>query len=156
MKLSEWASIAEIASGLAVLITLIFLVVGVRENTAVTRVAAYDSLMNSLNDIDANLLRDAGLNQNVLSYYRNDGREFTDMERGQVRRYLIMLFRTYERAFYGRQYDVVGESEWQRFEVTICRNWNQAQSSGMLPPESYGLTVDFADYLTETCNGMQQ
>ena len=156
LKLSDWASIAEIASGLAVLITLIFLVLGIRENTAVTRVFAYDSLMNSLNEIDANLLRDQELNQIVLSYYLGSGSELTDIQRKQVQRYLVMLFRTYERAFYGRQYDLLGETEWVRFEVSICRNWNQAQSSRMLPPGNYLLTVDFTEYMTETCTDVQE
>ena len=38
-KLSEWASIAEIVSGIAVVITLVFLIFGIRENTEVTRAA---------------------------------------------------------------------------------------------------------------------
>lgn len=49
MKLSGWASIAEIISGTAVLITLVFLVFGIRENTEITRAAAYDRNIDSLN-----------------------------------------------------------------------------------------------------------
>jgi hypothetical protein len=39
MKLEKWALIAEIVGGVSVVITLIFLIAGIRENTAVTRVS---------------------------------------------------------------------------------------------------------------------
>jgi hypothetical protein len=38
-KLSDWASIAEIVSGVAAEIALIFLIVGIRSNSEMTRVA---------------------------------------------------------------------------------------------------------------------
>jgi len=41
LKLPDWASIAEIISSVAVVISLIFLIIGVKENTEVTRAATY-------------------------------------------------------------------------------------------------------------------
>ena len=41
-KLADWASIAEIISGIAVVVTLIVLIVEVRDNTEVLRVSAYN------------------------------------------------------------------------------------------------------------------
>jgi hypothetical protein len=48
-KLSEWASVAEVVSGVAIVVTLVFLAVGIRENTEITRAAAYDRNIESLN-----------------------------------------------------------------------------------------------------------
>jgi hypothetical protein len=43
VKLSDWANVAEVVSGVAVVITLIFLILSIRENTEITRAAAYDT-----------------------------------------------------------------------------------------------------------------
>ena len=48
-KLSDWASIAEIVSGIAVVVALVFLVVGIRENTEMARASMYERTFDSLN-----------------------------------------------------------------------------------------------------------
>jgi len=47
-KLSDWASIAEIISGIAVLVTLVFLVLEIRAGTNVTRASMYGDILDSL------------------------------------------------------------------------------------------------------------
>lgn len=49
-KLSDWASVAEIVSGVAVVVTLIFLVLGIRENSEITRAVAYERNVDSRNE----------------------------------------------------------------------------------------------------------
>jgi hypothetical protein len=69
MKLSEWAHAAEIASGLVVVVSLIVLIVEVRENIATQRLAAAQQVLglsysnNTLVAVDegANELSLAGL-----------------------------------------------------------------------------------------------
>ena len=68
LKLADWANIAEVLSGLAVVVTLILLVMGIRDNTAVARASVYDSAIGSLNDFRALIINDrdvAGLWQAI-------------------------------------------------------------------------------------------
>ena len=58
-KLSDWASIAEIISGIAVVVTLIFLIAGIRENTAVLRGSSYSNTLESLNQLQASIMADS-------------------------------------------------------------------------------------------------
>ena len=58
LKLSDWADIAGIVSGVAVVITLVFLVIGIRENTAVTRASMYERSADRLIDLRNQLLND--------------------------------------------------------------------------------------------------
>ena len=51
MKLEKWAFIAEIVLGVAVLTTLIFLVVGIRDRNSVNRFLAYERILESANDV---------------------------------------------------------------------------------------------------------
>ena len=60
-KLSDWASIAEIVSGVAVVITLIFLIVGIRENTNVVRASAFSDNLSAFNDFSMTVAADAEL-----------------------------------------------------------------------------------------------
>jgi len=49
-KLSDLASLAEIVSGVAVVVTLVFLVIGIRDNADVTRFSVYSDLLNEINE----------------------------------------------------------------------------------------------------------
>ena len=51
-QLSSWASGAEIISSIAVVVTLVFLVIGIRENTAITRASVYATSIEGINDYE--------------------------------------------------------------------------------------------------------
>ena len=79
-KLSDWASIAEIVSGIAVVITLVFLVLGIRENTEVMRATSFASSIDTLNEFTASVVTDSELRQLWLAHNSRDGATFTDDE----------------------------------------------------------------------------
>ena len=60
----------------------------------------------------------------VLSVWRrfeNGGSgEFTEVERDRLIVLLRIAFRSYETAYYSRQYGTLGSSEWTRYEQQIC------------------------------------
>lgn len=61
LRLSDWANIAEIGSGLAVLVTLVLLFLGILENTQVTRV--YNDVVDSINELSKDMYRDPQLSR---------------------------------------------------------------------------------------------
>jgi len=67
VKLEKWASIAEIASGIAVVITLLIRFAGVRENTEITRTAMYADALDQFNALETEILLDPDL---LPIYYR--------------------------------------------------------------------------------------
>jgi hypothetical protein len=153
-KLSDWAAIAEIVSGIAVVITLIFLTFGIRENTAVTRAAAFDRKIEGLNQVAITLARDEEL-MRLFQYYQDDHLDIDELsneEWARVRAMVRSILRIYETAYYSTQYGTLGLSEWSRFERQICRHrarldivrWNDIQGV---------LTEEFANYVAESCKG---
>ena len=153
-KLSDWASIAEIVSGIAVLITLIFLVLGIRENTAVTRAAAFDRNIDSINQIAITLARDEEL-MRLFQYYQDDHLDIDELsseEWARVRAIVRSILRIYESAYYSNQYGTLGLSEWSRFERQDLSppsrmdmvQWNDIESV---------LTQEFANYVDKSCGG---
>jgi hypothetical protein len=127
LKLSDWADIAGIVSGIAVVITLVFLVIGIRENTAVTRASMYERSTDRLIDLRNQTLNDPQIARLFQAFLdrRPDGIEGVD--RMRLRQYVANVFQTYEQAYFAKQYGVLGDVEWRRFERQICAAYPRAQ-----------------------------
>jgi len=60
-KLSDWASMAEIASAIAVVVTLVLVLVELRENTEAVRAAARQSIAARIEDRTMGVAADSRL-----------------------------------------------------------------------------------------------
>ena len=156
-KLSDWASIAEILSSIAVVVTLLFLVFGIRENTEITRIAAYDRNMESVNLWRYELAKDAGLVRLFGTFNRRLSEEATDaeVELFQLNLLLNALWGTYEKSYYAYQYGILGSSEWSRFEIQMCRGRELALEAGVWEFMVPLWTEEFANYVASLCPGSQ-
>ncbi len=149
-KLSDWASIAEILSSIAVVVTLLFLVFGIRENTEITRAAAYDRNIDSLNQWRLDVAQNEELLRAWNAYRRGDIGGRIEAEDAGLGLILTALWGIYEKSYYANKYGILGASEWNRFEVQIClgraidaRLWNEMIK--------IRLTEEFADYVVAFC-----
>lgn len=153
-KLSDWASIAEIVSGVAVLVTLVFLVVGIRENTAITRASMFDSSMNSVTEFRSLVISDPEL-ADLWDTFRLDDQEFEALERTdrtRLRQMVMMVFEAYQRAYYARSYGVLGESEWSRFEMQMCLQYERAKPvEEIFSAMDIVLAPEFRTFMQGTC-----
>jgi hypothetical protein len=121
-KLSNWASVAEIVSGIAVVVTLLFLIVGIRENTAVTRVSIYGDLVQEITQMESGRIYDPEAARVLSTFYEETTSTLDASERRTLDAYVGVLFRIYERAYFSREYDIIGDEEWSRLEFIICAN----------------------------------
>ena len=151
LKLAEWASIAEIVSGVAVVVTLIFLVVGIRENTDITRASMYDRTLDSVNQ-----WRMIVVNNDELLDAWSDRAPDLDMGQWSAPERLRLLFLanslwgTYEKAFYAREYSIIGDDEWVRFEIQICFQY-QGEAPEVRDLFPNFLTPRFIAYIQVLC-----
>jgi len=100
LKLENWALIAEVVPGIAVIITLIVLIIGVNENTKATYAANNLAVYSELHDI---VLTTAGSDTLAALRYRfaAGGWEALDEEEAfRVRIIERSIFRIYETAFF--------------------------------------------------------
>jgi len=156
MKLSEWASVAEIVSGIAVVVTIIFLIAGIRENTAITRAVAYDSQMDGLNEWRRNLSQNEQLSRIYTRFAVGKVSELTEDEQYRLILVLNEQLGVYENAFYALKYGILGPSEWGRFKTQICRTRRdmKARLSGARwtwEDSLQLLTDEFADFAESRC-----
>ena len=152
-KLSDWASIAEIVGGMAIVVTLVFLTFEIRSNTSVLQAQTYHDLMRDLNDF-----RKMGATREMVEIrnkYDEEGwNSLSSTEKGLQRAASTVRWGIYESAFYANERGFLGEQEWLRFEAGICRGrgilselWNPGDATSM----SELLTPAFVDYLESAC-----
>jgi len=151
-KLSDWASIAEIVSGIAVVFTLLMLMMGVRENTNTTRAAEYGNLIDGILALESNRLNDPELMQLWIAFQSGETFDRNDPNDRRLGLYLQMLGRNYEKAFYQYRYGVISEAEWRRFRDPICTLHDRSQAQGFDGVfDSRAYSPEFRTFMTAGC-----
>ena len=150
-NLSKWVNIAEIASGIAVVISLVFLIVGIRENTDITRFAVYTGLIDTIIENERNRMNNPELLLVWQAYVNEETAQLTEKEKSMVFPQAAIVFRSYEKAYFARQYNVIGDEEWGRFERLICIHDAYANSASVNLDLEQILTAGFTDYIVTAC-----
>jgi len=151
MKLEKWALIAEIVSGAAIVVTLLFLVLGIRDNTEVLRATAYANLQNGLNEFQIAQMSDPELSRGFGQFINGDAADLSDLDQGRLGIGLAILFRNLETAYFMNKYELLGESEWERFEDSICRNRGRLQRYLGDDLIRGTMSSEFMGYIGDTC-----
>ena len=155
-KLSDLASIAEIVSGIAVVVTLIFLVLGIRDNTTITQVSVYSNIIDSVNEIQQSLYEDPELSRLYDAYVDQKTSSLAEVDQRRVARIAQSILRVYEKAYFGREYGVVGDAEWRRTQGAICLHNEWGESAGVIATQTRVLTEEFRQFVADHCVGATQ
>ena len=156
---------AEIVSAAAVVVSLVFVGLQVRQtaeetslNTEITRAAAYDRSMEGLNRWRLTLAADPELVR-LWAQHIQGQLEFREQARDpRLQLLLNTLWGVYENSYIANQYGLLGASEWGRFQRQICMRyrsssefWNQVPEGTVLTPVRGLLTEEFATYVESSC-----
>jgi hypothetical protein len=153
VKLSEWASIAEILAAIAVVATLVILIIGVRANTDMTRALVYDRVIEGLNSVRGYVVQDPEMAEIYTAYAAGDTSNLTAAERQRLFLLVNMIFGNYEKSYFAYRYGVMGPTEWTRYEVQICVQLDRVNRSEEHRAEvSSVVTAEFMDYADRLCN----
>jgi hypothetical protein len=150
-KLSDWASIAEIASGFAVVLTLIFLVHGINKNTEVTQATMYADIVSGLNGINLSVVSDPELRRLWLNYARGTTSDLTEEEIQALSPIIFSRAAFLDSALSMWRSDLIGPSEWERMEVTICREYERNERIGIQQLIFGSVTQDYRRFVETTC-----
>jgi hypothetical protein len=152
LKLSDWANIASIASGIVVIVTLVFLIIGIRENTAVVRASTFERSADRLIELRSQMVNDPELARMFQAYLDRRPEYIEGIDAVRFRQLIINQYQIYEQAYLARQYGLLGDTEWRRFERQICL---QHPRLGMFPYISEALmtvmTEEFMAYMEASC-----
>jgi hypothetical protein len=151
-RLSDWASVAEIVSALAVVITLIFLLAGIRENTAAVQASMFDRNIDSLNEIRKTVYSDSEVARLWQAYRNGDIDSLDEINQIQAVHLASAVLTIYEKAYYANENNLIGPDEWERFEFQICNQLGRIESSASLKEMMEGaLTPKFRSYVQGLC-----
>ena len=138
--------VAEIVSGVAVVITLVFLVVEVRGNSDLIRANAFNRSMESLNELRMLIATDE---ENLAVMREHWGIDSEDELRRQL--LVVSLWSIYEKTYYSPKYGLVGQAEWERFDTRICR-YIEIREDYWRFNVSVFLTEEFRNYVIDRCS----
>jgi hypothetical protein len=65
----------------------------------------------------------------------------------------LTFLRQLEKAYFARQYGVLGDIEWSRLENSDCNNYDSATSLGFVLPGLPKLTPEFVTSMVDRCAG---
>ena len=119
-KLQNWALISEIVGGVAILITLVLLLLGIQQNTRAIRAATYDDLVADLANYNMTLTTDNEIDEIVFQVSAEGRESLTDRQRFQYMQINLVRFQLYERAYIQWIEGNLDDSLWERFKVRIC------------------------------------
>ena len=144
-RLGNWAHLAEIVSGIAVVGTLIFLIFEIRENSDLIRANTFDRNIESLIDWRMKIISNDAALQTMTDYWGIDSPELL---RQQL--LVVSMWSIYEKTYYSQQYGLIGPAEWDRFETVICR-YTQSDPGFWKEKIAKFLTEDFRNYVISNC-----
>ena len=153
-RLQNWALVAEVISGIAVVVTLVFLVIEMRGSTNATQAHTYQLLMGELNAYRT-LMVEPDLASTVVKAEETGWQSLDVLEQYRLYATGSINWGIYESAYYANKRGVIGESEWKRFELSYCRRMKEQPylwSQEGLPPMTVLLTPEFVAYLDDLCD----
>ena len=124
MKLSEWAHVAEIIGGAAIIASLIFVGVQVRENTQVVRLTSDRAIDQQNLALNLSVAEHADLAQ-ILVRGETDRDSLTDAERARFDNYCFSRFGGYENVVGNFGEGFVPESEMEVWAIHFDYRFNK-------------------------------
>jgi hypothetical protein len=151
LKLADWANVAEVLSGIAVVVTLIVLVVGVRENTASVRASTYVDMLKTANEFDKQLITDPEIRDIFFAARLGRSEQLTGSERTIFGLIMQSIFREHYVAYTMRKYGQLEEEQWPEIEEGICEDFEIARGAGV-PWSLDRLNSEFVQYVSSACS----
>jgi hypothetical protein len=119
MDLQTLAALGEFFGGVAVVVSLVYLALQVRQNTQSQRTENYSRALDRIAAIQSQLARDAGFSR-VLARGVADASVLTPPERIQFTWILYETFGAFEFMFYAAQTRALPDEVWARWSSTIA------------------------------------
>ena len=151
LKLSEWASIAEIASGVAVILTLLLLVLGINKNTEVTQAAMFAGLVEDLNTVYYTVLPDPELRRIWSQYVRGTPSALSEEDLNTLIPIVVSRANLLDSALTMHNSGLIAVNEWERIELLICREHGRNAEAGLEDLVSAASTGDYRSFVAARC-----
>lgn len=150
MSLQDIASIADLINAVAVTLTLVVLIVTIRQNTASQKVVAVESLVGAVTAINIPGMESPALGLAVMNATR-DWDSATRDDRVIAHYFLFCYFKLGEQAWYQYKAKVLESAQWLAWERTIRYYYfSPGVQAVWWPNRRNAFSQEFQDYLSRT------
>ena len=111
MELDQLGSIGSIISGIAVVISLIYLAIQIRQNTEAGRTSTYQSIVSDFGTMNNNLAGNPELSHMFVDALENY-HKFDDQEKARISQMFFQIFRMFENMFYQQKKGYLDQDLW--------------------------------------------
>src|SRR4029077_14531450 len=125
MNLQTWVSLAEIISAFAVTLTLIAVIVSVRQNTRSQKALAVESLAAAITAINLPGMESPALGA-ALAKTTADWSSASREERMIAHFFLFSFFKLLENAWYQKKAGLLEPRQWVWLEKVVARNYHSS------------------------------
>ena len=144
-RIKNWAHLAEIVSGVAVVFSLIFIIFEIRENSDLIRANMFDRSIESLIDWRMQIVSDDESLKIMADHWGIDDRQLLKHQL-----LVVSMWSIYEKTYYSHQYDLIGPAEWEKFETRICA-YGQAGQDFWGEKIATFLSEEFRNFVISSC-----
>ena len=150
MNLQTWVSLAEIISAFAVTLTLIAVIISVRQNTRSQKALAVESLAAAITAINLPGMESPALGA-ALAKAMADWSSARREERMIAHFFLFSFFKLLENAWYQKKAGTLDQAQWVGWE-TMLRGYYHAAGvqQAWWPARKNGYSPEFQNFLSET------
>ena len=150
MNLQVLVALAEIVSAFAVTLTLIALVVSIRQNTRSQKALAVDSLAAAITSINVPAMQ-SHLLGSALSKATSDWSSASREERIIAHFFLFSFFKLLENAWYQQKAGILDEAQWLGWEM-LLRKYYHADGVRRVwwPGRKHAYSPEFQKFLSGT------
>ena len=137
MTLQDLGNLGELIGAIAVVISLVYLAIQIRQNTKTLRTSTYQAVLDSSRSDNELVLVHPHL-ERVFRVGRRDPAALTDEERPLFRHLVSQLLLNHETLFLQHQHGIIDDDLWRRRQISLqalvsqpgVRQWWAGRGSG--------------------------
>ena len=151
MNIMELGAIGELVGGVAVIASLIYLAVQIRQNTRATYASSYQAFTDSVNDTNRLIAADPELARMHFELGTKAYEEFTDVERTRWMHVMFSFLRSLEALYYRRSQGAAAAQAWRAHSVWISEiaKWPCMRTGWNAEMARWGWDDGFKQYVSE-------
>jgi hypothetical protein len=150
VTLELWVALAQIVSALAVTLTLVLLIVSIRQNTRSQKALVVDSLAAAITSINIPAMESEALGS-ALSKATADWSSATREQRIIAHYFLFSLFKLLENAWYQQKAGILEQPHWLGWESLLLKYYHaQGVRQVWWPSRRHAYSPEFQKYLAGT------
>ncbi len=147
MNLESFGNVGEFIGGLAVIATLVYLAVQIRQNTITTRMSTLHASMDSTQNIFDVPARDAELTR-IIRVGLRDPSQLTEDENARLNWWVSLVLRAMENTFVQHQAGMLDEQSWIARAHSMSNFISAPAVIEIWRPVSLDYREDFRDWIS--------